>query len=148
MFYISLSTTVLFICWFRFTTQRDESLISHSLVTTRGAGVQWKKSWNTQLVCKRQTMRRPLFILWCGLTGLSQDNESAALHLDLFFFHFFFLHTVVKSCCLTVTGAKPGEGGEDPRSRRCRGVSLQWFDEGDTRPACSASLTAVVRSRG
>lgn len=72
------------------------------------------------------------------------------LFIWIYFLSFFFLHIVVKSCCLTVTGAQPGEGGEDPRSRRSfhHGESLQWFDEGDTRPACSASLTAVVRSRG
>lgn len=60
---------------------------------------------------------------------------------------FFFLHTLVRSCCLTVS--QPGKGGEDPRSRRYDfHQSLQWFDEGDTRPACSASLTAVMRWRG
>lgn len=95
-------------------------------------GVRWKKSGNAQLVAMR-----------CNLTGLSQDIESAAAYLDLFFLHFL-LHTVVRSGCLT--GGQPGKGGEDPRSRRCDfHQSLQWFDEGDTRPACINCRGALAR---
>lgn len=54
-FYIFPSTTLPFICWFRFTTQRDESLISHPR-SRRAVEENWERAVGVSTSNNAETM--------------------------------------------------------------------------------------------